>query len=44
MAADAFLRRHEVAAPSSVEADALEKEIALEVAAWKKRAKKRRVA
>lgn len=44
MAADAYLRRHDASAPSPVEADALEKEIAREVAAWRKRPKKRRVA
>ncbi|MFZ5896639.1 MAG: hypothetical protein ACOY0T_36625 [Myxococcota bacterium] len=32
MAADAYLRRHEISAPSKVEADALEKEISREIA------------
>jgi hypothetical protein len=44
MAADAYLLRHRIAAPAKVEADVIEAEIARELAAWKKRLKKRKVA
>jgi len=44
MAADAYLRRHEMSAPTPVEADALQMEISRDVAAWKKRRRKRAVA
>ncbi len=36
-AAGAFLCRHQISAPSRVEADALERKIARELATWKKR-------
>lgn len=39
MAADAYLRRRGILAPSPSEADALEREISRELAAWKKRSK-----
>lgn len=44
MAADAYLRRHRISPPSTTEADAIEREIGRELAAWKKRPKKRKVA
>jgi hypothetical protein len=44
MAADAYLHRHGVAAPAKVEADALEKEILLDAAVWRKRRRKHKVA
>jgi hypothetical protein len=44
MAAGAYLRRHGISAPTSVEADVIEAEIVQEAAAWKKRRRKRRVA
>jgi hypothetical protein len=44
MAADAYLRRHEIAVPSNAEADTIQKEIDGEVATWKKRSRKRKVA
>lgn len=44
MAADAYLRRHGMANPSVAEAEVIEKEIGRELAAWKKRPKKRKVA
>ncbi|HET7546005.1 MAG TPA: hypothetical protein VFK05_39320 [Polyangiaceae bacterium] len=44
MAAGAYLHRHRIAAPSKVEADAIEMEIGHELTAWKKRRKKRKVA
>jgi len=42
MAADAYLRRHGIPAPSTAEADAVEREIGRELAAWKKKRTKRR--
>jgi hypothetical protein len=44
MAADAYLRRHEMSAPSQMEADALQAEIGREVTAWKTRRRKSNVA
>jgi len=44
MAADAYLRRHRISAPSKVEADEIEAEISRELGAWKRRPKKRKVA
>jgi hypothetical protein len=44
MAADAYLRRHDIAVPSNTEADTIQKQIDGEVATWKKRSKKRKVA
>jgi hypothetical protein len=44
MAADAYLRRHEIAVPTQVEADALEQQIKRDVTAWKKRRRKRSAA
>lgn len=44
MAADAYLRRHGMSAPSPSEAEAIESDIGRELAAWKKRSKKRKVA
>ena len=44
MAADTYLRRHDIPAPTQVEADILEKEIAQEASAWRKRRRKRKVA
>jgi len=44
MAAEAYLQRHGISAPSKTEAEAIEKDIGRELAASKKRPKKRRVA
>ena len=44
MAADAYLHRHRLSAPSKAEADEIETEIGRELLAWKKRPKKRKVA
>jgi hypothetical protein len=44
IAAGAYLRRHGIAAPTAIEADALQAEIDREVAAFRKRRPKRRVA
>jgi hypothetical protein len=44
MAADAYLRRHDVPIPSEAEARSLQRELDAEVAAWKKRSKRRKVA
>ena len=44
MAADAYLRRHRTSSPSLAEAEVIQKEIGRELAAWKKRSKKRKVA
>lgn len=44
MAADAYLRRHGISVPTKAEADVVEAQIAHELAAWKKRRKRRRVA
>ncbi len=42
MAADAYLRRHEISVPTKSEADAIEAQIARELAAGKKSRKKRK--
>ena len=44
MAADSYLKRHGIPVPTRAEADTLEKEIARELAVWKKQPPKRRVA
>jgi len=44
MAADAYLRRHRASPPSLAEAEVIQKELGRELAAWKKRSKKRKVA
>lgn len=44
MAADAYLRRHRISAPSKLEADAIEADADRELIAWKKRLKRRKVA
>jgi hypothetical protein len=44
MAADAYLRRHEISVPTRAEADRIEAQISHELAAWKKRRRKRKVA
>jgi hypothetical protein len=44
MASDDYLNRHGIPLPSKAEADAIEKEIGRELATWKKRTKKRKVA
>jgi hypothetical protein len=44
MASDAYLRRHGIPVPTKAEADVVEAQIARELAVWKKRRKRRRVA
>ena len=44
MAAGAYLRRHGISVPTKAEADLIEAQIAREIAAWKKRRRKRKVA
>jgi hypothetical protein len=44
MAADDYLKRHGISVPSKTEAEVIEKEIGRELAAWKKRPRKRKVA
>lgn len=44
LAADAYLRRHEISVPAKREADRIEAQINHEVAAWKKGRRKRKVA
>ena len=44
MAAGAYLRRHNISAPTNAEADALQKEIMREASVWQKRSRKRTVA
>ena len=44
MAAEAYLHRHGISAPSKAEAESIEKEIGRELAASRKRPKKRKVA
>jgi hypothetical protein len=44
MAADAYLSRHQMSAPTQAEAEALQLEISRDVAAWKKRRRRRKVA
>jgi hypothetical protein len=44
MAAGAFLRRHGISTPTSAEADMIEADVARELAVWKKRRRRRRVA
>jgi hypothetical protein len=44
MAADTYLRRHRISAPSKVEAEAIEAEISRELVVWRKRTRKRKVA
>jgi len=41
MAADAYLRRHNISVPTKAEADALQKEISREASVWQKRSRKR---
>jgi len=44
MAAEAYLRRHDISVPTKPEADRMEAQIAREVAAWKKRRRRSSVA
>jgi hypothetical protein len=44
LAADAYLRRHQISVPTEAEANALEAEIRQDVAAWKKPRRKSKVA
>jgi hypothetical protein len=44
MAAGAYLRRHGISTPTKADADRVEADVARELAVWKKRRRRRRVA